>query len=334
MIRYTFKYVPPYHTRSYKMKSILRYTLISIWFATFSYAEQKENQKANQIQASQLLQSIQRDLKDPRYRQDILPNNFSYLIQLFTYGTQTKQTREFALDTFGLFSKVLKGSEYLNSYVFNSFLEQMPNLLKHYFVGYQLESASQLILANDLDMLERLQQTITSIVYTKFTNDFTSCKTDPELFLNDLSQKIVTATTQEINMEQLRQTVIRFLEVCLNKLIWNPKDQEKTWESVKSISHNLATLMEYNIIDDLNDMDELFWSLLHRYRYFLELNNTGMPLSFYAKIRNDIRTKKLMLFEMEEQEPFLQSKASCLMHTVLTQEAKKRAYEYPTATVT
>ena len=35
-----------------------------------------------------------------------------------------------------------------------------------------------------------------------------------------------------------------------------------------------------------------------------------------------------MLFELEEQESFLQTKTSCLMNTVLAQEAKKRAYEY------
>jgi hypothetical protein len=122
--------------------------------------------------------------------------------------------------------------------------------------------------------------------------------------------------------------VLRFLEVGLSKLIWNPHEQEKTWESVKSISHHLATLMKYNIVDDLNDVDELFWTLIHRYRYFLELHNTTMPLSCYAKIKRDIRTQKLMLFELEEQEPFLQSKASCLMHTILAQEAKKRAHEY------
>ncbi len=311
------------------MKSVRRYALISMWFTMICYAQTPENPKSDTIHASQLLQSIQRDLQDPRYRQDILPNNFSYLTQLLTYGAQTQQPREFAQDTFSLFSKVLKGSEYLNSYVFNSFLKQLPELLKHYFAGYQLESTSQLILVSDLDMLERLQKTVTTIVYTKFTNDFSTCKNDPEQFLNDLSQKILAATTQEVSMEQLRQIVIRFLEVCTSKLIWNPRDQEKTWESVKAISHSLATLMEYNVIDELNDVDELFWTLVHRYRYFLELHNTTMPLSFYAKMKRDIRTNKLMLFELEEQEPFLQTKSSCLLHTVLTQEAKKRAYEFP-----
>ncbi len=310
------------------MKRILLYALISTWFTTFNYALTPEKPAASQNSAAKLLQSIQQDLRSPKYRQDILPNNFSYLMQLLEYGEQTKQTREFAQESFSLFSKVLKGSEYVNSYAFSSFVERLPAMLKHYFAGYQLESANHLIVENDLDMLERLQQTVTSIVYSKFTKDFAICKTDPEQFLNDLTHKIVAATTQEVTTEQLRQIIIRFLEVGLSKLIWNPNEQEKTWESVKSISHHLATLMKSNIVDDLNDVAELFWTLVHRYRYFLELHNTTMPLSFYAKIKRDIRTQKLMLFELEEQEPFLQSKASCLMHTVLTQEAKKRTHEY------
>ena len=321
------------------MKRILLYALISTWFISFNYAHTGQKPPTNQANpapqvaqnqgsAAQLLQSIQQDLQSPRYRQDILPNNFSYLIQLLEYGEQTKQTREFAQESLSLFSKVLKGSEYVNSYAFSSFVERLPAMLKHYFAGYQLESANQLIVENDLDMLERLQQTVTSIVYSKFTKDFATCKTNPELFLSDLTHKIVSATAQEVTTEQLRQIVIRFLEVGLSKLIWNPHDQEKTWESMKSISHHLATLMKYNIVDDLNDVDELFWTLVHRYRYFLELNNTSMPLSFYAKIKRDIRTQKLMLFELEEQEPFLQSKSSCLMQTILTQEAKKRAHAY------
>lgn len=308
------------------MQRIFGYTLMSMWFTTLMSNPINENNEITH--AAQLLQSIQRDLQDPKYRQDILPNNFSYLMQLLQYGAQTKQTREFAQESFSLFSKVLKGSEYVNSYAFNSFIKRLPGLLKHYFAGPQLESANQLIIEHDLTLLERLQQTVTSIVYNKFTKDFATCKADPEQFLNDLTYRIVNATAQEVTTEQLRQMIIRFLEVGLSKLIWNPQDQEKTWESVKSISSNLATLMKSNIVDDLNDIDELHWTLVHRYRYFLELHHTSMPLACYAHIKRDIRTKKLLLFELEEQEPFLQTKASCLMNTVLTQEAKKRSNDY------
>ncbi len=268
-------------------------------------------------------------MQDPKYRQDILPNNFSYFVQLLDYGVKTNQNRDYAQNVISLFSKLLKGSEYTNSYVFSGLIEQLPGLLKPYFMGFKFESGSQLILANDLDMLERLQRMVTSIVYTKFAQDFATCKTNPEQFLNDLTQRIVTATSQEVSIEQLRQVVIRFLEVGLSKLVWSPRDEEKTWELVKMISHNIASLMEYNIIDDLYDVDELFWTLVHRYRYFLELHSTDMPLACYQKIKNDMLNQKLFLFELEEQESFLQSKYTCLLNTVLTQAAKKQAYDQP-----
>lgn len=282
-----------------------------------------------QKSAAQLLNSIQRDLQDPRYR-DILPNNFSYLVQLLDYGKHSEQNREYAHNVISLFSKLLKGSEYVNSYVFSGLIEQIPGLLKHHFSTYQLEG-SHIVLANDLDMLERLEQTISSIVYNKFATDFSTCKSNPEKFLQDLSQRIIAATSQEVSMEQLRQIVIRFLEVGLSKLVWSPRDEEKTWDSVKTISHNLATLMEYNIIDDLNDIDELFWTLVHRYRYFLELHSSDMPMSFYHKIAQDMQSQKLLLFDLAEQEPFMQTKANCLMQTLIAQQAKKQAYEYQTA---
>lgn len=305
--------------------------LLLLFFCTpilAKMAVQKDEIINQQPVSNQLLETISIDLADPNYRQHILPNNFSYLMQLLEYGSKTGQSREYAQNVISLFSKLLKGSEYANSYKFSELLNQFPDHLKHYFSGYKLESQSQLILANDLDMLERLEQTVTSIVYNKFAKDFASCKSNPEQFLKDLSHRIVQATSQEVNMEQLRQMVIRFLEVGLSKLVWSPRDEEKSWESVKAISHQLAKLMEYNIIDDINDIDELFWTLVHRYRYFLELHSTDMPLTFYHQIRKDIQNQKLILFELEEQESFLQTKASCLLGTVIAQEAKKRAFDY------
>ena len=293
-----------------------------------SHSFEKMNSKEEAFNPTFLLHSIEKDLQDPKYRQDILPSNFSYPIQLLDHGKRTNQSSEFAQDIFSLFSKLIKGAEYVNCYALSSFIEKIPDLTKHYFNGYQLESAQHLILANDLDMLERLQKAVTSIVYTKFAYDFSLCKEKPEQFLNDLAQRIISATTQEVKMEQLRQTIIRFLEVALSKLIWSPKDGFKSWEIAKKLSHQLASLMEYNIIEDHNDIDELFWTLIHRYRYFLELHHTDMSLTFYQKLKTDMQQQKILLFELEEQEPFLQTKQTCLLSTVLAQEAKKRASHY------
>lgn len=301
--------------------------ITSMWFSTLCCTSQKNAQ--NQTTPQQLLQSIQHDLCDRKYYQDILPNNFSYLTQLLEYGVTTKQPREYAHSVLGLFSKLLKGSEYVNSYIFVTLLEKFPTLLSPYFTQYKLESAGTSMLTNDLDMLERLEKAVTAIVYSKFTKDFSTCKNNPELFLDDLAHKIIAVTSQEISTEQLRHSVIRFLEVGLSKLIWNPHDTVKTWESIKSISQQLITLMERNIIDDIADIDELSWTLVHRYRFFLELHNTVMPISFYVKAKEDIVAHKLALLEIPEQEPFLTKKSDCLLQTVLTQEAKRHALEYP-----
>jgi hypothetical protein len=318
------------------MKRMLLVTIINLWFTGLSFSSSKEeiiipHKEISTPTANHLLLTMQKDLQDPRYRQDILPCNFSYPTQLLDYGIKSNQSPQFAYNVFSLFSKLLKGSEYVNAYSFSGFIAQMPDLLKSYFAGYNPESSNQLILANDLDMLERLQRSVSSIVYTKFSQDFATCKTNPELFLEDLTKRIVMVTTQEVTREQLRQIIIRFLEVGLSKLVWSPRDEEKTWELVKTISQNIASFMQYNIIDDLNDIDELFWTLVHRYRYFLELHSTDMSLTFYQKIKNDIINHKILLFELEEQEPFLQPKSACLLNTILAQEAKKRAYELPTS---
>ncbi len=287
------------------------------------------NKEKKEEPPKQLLATIQQDLQNPQYRQDVLPSYFGDLSQLLKYGTATKQSPEYAQNVLSLFSKLLKGSEYVNSYVFSDLIKDLPDLLKHYFNSYQIESAGTLLLASDLDMLERLERTVSHLVFNKFTQDFDTCKKNPKKFLDDLSKRLVMATTQEVNMELLRQMLIRFLEVGLSKLIWSPKDADKSWESVKTISHQLASLMEYNIIGDLNDLDELYWSLLHRYRYFIELHSTDISLSFYQKLKSEITSKKLMLLELEEQETFIESKASCLLHAVLTQEAKKRMHDLP-----
>lgn len=318
----------------------MRYTMLAgMWFiAAFGNqtpsqpAIQHRAEKSSSTNPANLLGSIQKELRDSKYRQEILPNNFSYLLQLLEHGVKTNQPHDYAQNVFRLFGKLLKGSEYVNSYVFSTLMQQLPSLLKHHFAVPKIDSALTHLALHDMDVLERLQHSVTSVVYKKFTNEFTQCKENPELFLDDLTQKILSVTNHEISAKDLRQTVLGFVEVGLSKLIWNPNDHEKSWESVKTLAHNLATLMEHNVIDNVDDLDDLFWTLTHRFCYYLDLNGADMPLSFHAKVKNDIATQQLVLFDLEEQESFLQPKSECVLNTLLTQEAKRRAEDYNSLT--
>lgn len=317
------------------MKRMLLSISLCICFIVPLEAKSKKKadpvEQPTQTSPADLLNSIQRELKDPNYRQEILPNNFSYLIQLLEYGNKTNQSRDYVQNVLSLFSKLIKGSEYINSYVFGSLVEQLPGLLKNNFMYYQPGSPVEKLALNDLDVLDRLQQTVTTFMYGKFTNEFNLFKENPDKFLDELTRKVVSTTTEEMSIESLRQTVVRFLEVGLSKLIWSAHDHEKSWESFKTISNKIATLMEFNIVDDLNDLDELFWTLVHRYCYFLDLHSTELPISFFERVKKDISTQQLTLFDLEEQESFIQSKSECLVHTLLTQEAKKRAFNMRSA---
>ena len=132
---------------------------------------------------------------------------------------------------------------------------------------------------------------------------------------------------EEVTVEQLRQTVIRFLEIAISKLVWSPEDEIQTWDSVKKIASQLANLMEYNIIDDINDIDDLFWSLIHRYCFLLNISAVDMPLSFYEKIQEDLAAQQPLLLALEEQEDFIESKSACLYRTLATSKAKRFAYD-------
>jgi hypothetical protein len=314
------------------MKRMHVIIMLGICFISTIHTKQKKavEEESNPVaDASSLLGTIQRELKDPKYREDILPHNFSYMIQLLEYGKKTNQSREYTQNVFSLFSKLLKGSDYVNSYAFSSFLEQMPGLLKHQFSFAHMDSPAAQLALQDMDLLDRFRQSVSTTLYTNFSKKFDLFKKEPETFLDDITKHIVTAAEQEITMELLRQTIIRFAEVGLSKMIWSSHNYESSWENIKTTAHNLAALLEYNIVGDVNDLDEMFWTLTHRYRYFLELNSVDMPISFYEKVKHDIASQQLVLFELEEQESFLQTKADCLLQTVMTQEARKRAYDIP-----
>ena len=146
-----------------------------------------------------------------------------------------------------------------------------------------------------------------------------------------LSQEIIEtlqhelpALSDDISAQELRHTTVRFLEVGLNKLVWHPEEYDKIWTNVKTISRQLEALMEHAIIDDANDLDDLFWTLIHRFCYFLDLSHHALPTKFFEAIKNDIATDQLLLVELEEQEALITSKRDHVLHAVRTGLARKQ----------
>ena len=124
-----------------------------------------------------------------------------------------------------------------------------------------------------------------------------------------------------------RRRPLQICEIALSKLIWDPAQQEETWNITKKISEQLVTLLEYNILDDTNDLDDLHWTLLNRYCYFIELTATDMPETFYKTIRHDIRSNDLVLFALKEQDYIVEPKLSYMQRTLLEAETASYCYK-------
>lgn len=256
------------------------------------------------------------------YTQEILPNDFSHFIQFLNNGKKTKQSRAYVKSVFKLFGNKLKATQYVNAHAFSAMLEQLPPLLEDY------------CMVTKSNKLNAHKENVTSILYSTFLSKYDYFKKCPQEFFDDLSQEILNALQHEASMihddvsiDQLRQSMVRFLEIGLNKLVWNIGEHEKIWDSVKSISKNLEKLMECNVIDDANDLDDLYWSLIHRFCYFIDMTGPDLPFDFYEKIKTEVSAQQLLMLDLEEQEASLESKSEKLMGALVMAQAKKQATE-------
>ncbi|HEX4068490.1 MAG TPA: hypothetical protein VHX42_00160 [Candidatus Babeliales bacterium] len=293
---------------------------------TITHAFQEKDSILNN--QDHLMVSIQKELRSPEYRKEILPHDFSHLSHLVAYGTRSHQPPAYIRSIVKLFSNLIKSSHHINAYAFSDLLETFPEQLAPYFSLVESRAYITDSALYDATFVDRFKTTVNNMLYAKFSNEYDSFRQDPNLFLQKISNNIVTIAQEEVAQEQLRQGIIRFCEIALSKLVWSPTAHEETWRITKKIGEQLAIFLEHNILDDINDLDDLHWTLLNRYCYFLELTAGDMPESFYQAIRNDLcsNADNIVLFALKEQDYIVEPKLSYMQRTLL--ETETAAYRH------
>ena len=289
-------------------------------------ADSFQAKHTNEGNQKNVLEALYTQLKNPQYRKEILPNDFSYLVDIIQLGNKNNQPPAYLRSAIKMFSNMLKSADYVNAHAFSTLIEKFPTILPNYFSLNACRAYIPNQALYDADMFDRFKATVNNLLYVKFSSDYESFKSNPGQFLQSISSEIVAITQEEVAREQLRQAMIRFCEIALSKLIWNPAEQEQTWQITKKIADQLAALLEHNILDDANDLDDLYWTLLNRYCYFIELTATDMNESFYTIIKSDISASKSPLFELEEQDFIVEPKLSYMQRTLIEAEAISRGY--------
>lgn len=274
-----------------------------------------------------LFQFVCTELKRPEYAREILPYDFSYLHQLLVYGKTLQHRQNYARSVFGIFSNVMGASHEVSAYAFEALLELLPNALKPYTLLSISSELPPYPEGADVLFQDRFKHIVSNILFVQFSSRFDSFKAEPVLFFDDLAHRISDVAQQEIDMQLMRTAIKRFTELALSKLIWRSEKPETIWPSVKKIADNLMQLVEHNIIDDLNDLNDMYWTLIHRFNYFTDLLNAHLPQSFYQDIRTDLSSDSILLLTLAEQDSCIRTKKECLMRALVESEAKKLAYE-------
>jgi len=255
----------------------------------------------------------------PEYATEFLPYNFTHIVQFLEYGSKTEQSIIYMQSIVRLFYNKLKATHFITSYALHEFLKPLPRLLQTYCTYQQSNN-----------FFSQLKTSLNDLFYTSFLKGFSLFKKNPDAFFDDLSESILeevrdNVTDNHLDHEQFRQSIIRFLEITINKLIWCPSDGIDSWKSVKLFAYQFEKLHEADIIDE-DELDDFYRSLVERFCYFLNVHGSSITLETVEIIRKEIASKKLHFLKLEERETYLETKSKRLERALLTTEAKIHAH--------
>lgn len=270
-------------------------------------------------------------LKDHNYARGIYYTDQSWLTELMKGITRTQANpRRYIHAVLKTFTNVVKGTDCITTDSFIQTLEFLNEFLPPYMQQRHYESYTQHILERDAEIHQRLREFNRTLLLNSFNEHYDDFRTNPVTFLHNIGDILAQAAQEEVEILKLRHMLKLFLELHLGKLFWASEDNEGCWEQVKTIAYLLTNLVENNILDDLNDLDDLYWSLIHRFGHFFEYAYKNCSMTLFEAIKKDIAHGSLLLLDLEEHDTCIEKRSECLLQIVMHAEAKKRAHDMQT----
>lgn len=235
-----------------------------------------------------------------------LPYSLSHMIQFLEYGQKSNQSEVFAVSVIRMFLQKIKAAPYVEAEVFCEFIPKFAKAITPYLVK------------KETGMLEQMQIILKEKLSQIFSRYFSSFQKDPDSFMANVAQQIAIQTNQVVNqqhieVEHLKKDILRFFEISSNKLMWSSKDDIQAWYNCNRLAHECQSCLSNNLFCNSDDLNDMYWSFIHRFCYFVDTFAVDLSKDFYAQVLHDVQTKPLALFCLAEQEDLMTSKKSHLM---------------------
>lgn len=235
-----------------------------------------------------------------------LPYNFSHMIQFLEYGIASGQNEQYASSIIKMFLQKIKAAPYVEAESFAEFLPKLTHAMKPY-----LEK-------KEVNFLKEMQIALKDKLSEIFSKYFSYFQANPDSFMTTLSEQIAkqthqSVTQQHIEVEHVKKDLVRFLEIASNKLVWSCKDDIQVWYTCNRLAHECKSCLDQKVLCNQDALDDICWSFIHRFCYFVELSSESLTKDFYAQVLHDLQTKPLILVALEEQEDLMTTKKSHLI---------------------
>ena len=241
----------------------------------------------------------------PKYS-EYLQYNLAHMVQFLEYGIQHKQDASFALSVIKLFTQKIKACPFVDGETFTTSIPHLAKTLKPY-----IEKKEATFIE---DLSSKLKLHMTNV----FSKYFSYFKSNPDAFMDALSKQIAQQTNQlhteqHVDIAYVQKDMLRFFELCINKLILPAENIIECWTEINKIADAFYEILDENILTGPTALDDLGWSLVHRFCYILQLTHKTISKEQYNTIMADVRNKTYKLFQTAEQEEYIQTKKAFLL---------------------
>lgn len=274
------------------------------------------------------------EVYNKRGYEESLSQDGTHIIELLELGNDLDLDITTVYTCIRLFYNKIKACELIDDTVIIQTLDSMPHLVERFFKKEEKPEEKKL----DLNFLKKMN---TDIIFTQFSSNFAFFEKEPEAFINTLSEKITDALHKEVEKikktvnektefcvmkMRLRQMVVRFFELALNKAIWQMHSYEGIWTSFLTLANGLQQLGLHGVIDHMDDLDDLYWSLVHRFCFFLDLRGSTLPPQFFEEVESDLESGAVFFLEDVELDEAIKTKKEVFVEALIHAKAKSIAF--------
>lgn len=237
------------------------------------------------------------------YGQQFLPRCFEHVVDFIDFGITRKKSLRYFDSVFEFFHIRAKECTWINTFALSNLLEKLSIKLQPVF---------------NSNVFDQKKETRVCL-FNSLKSDFNLLKNDPDKFFDKVTEEIYAiykGNEEEPTIIEVQDNCARFIESLLDKVIWNPKEINESWESFLTLGGLLEELYKNHIIRSSKTLNHLIWSLTYRFCYFLDCWATDISADQYKRMKNFVTESSSSWLLLPERESFLTTKKERLLNAL------------------